>query len=84
MKQITLLSLICIAIGYTACKKEYKCECTTVDSYGTTVSTREISKTSKNNAKAMCGNSTEVYTSSYYAASSTSNSQTSITNCNLK
>lgn len=84
MKKITYFIIAVFVITYTACKKDYKCECTTVGPSGTTVTTKDISKTSKSTAKAICGSSTEVYTSSYSSGSSTSNSQTSITNCSLK
>ncbi|MES2763386.1 MAG: hypothetical protein V4677_14325 [Bacteroidota bacterium] len=70
MKKITLLAAVLVAVSFASCKKEAKCECTTtlsgVTSNGvpqnlgsyteTTVTTKEISKTSKKNAAAMCGN----------------------------
>ena len=75
MKKIVLLAVVIAATSFASCKKDYKCECTrtmtststngvsgTV-SNATTVSTREISKTGKKTATAMCGNSTDVTTS---------------------
>ena len=77
MKKITLLAAVVIAVSFASCKKAAKCECTRsmtststdgvsgTPSNAVTVSTREISKTSKKTAAAICGNSTEVTTSSF-------------------
>lgn len=75
MKKITLLAAVVIAASFASCKKAAKCECTRsmtststngvsgTTSNAVTVSTREISKTGKKTAAAMCGNSTDVTTS---------------------
>ena len=89
MKKIILLASVITVASFASCKKAATCECTTtvtsetyngVNSMGTssqtTVETREISKTSKKTAAAICGNGTT--TSTYNSGGSSSN--TSITN----
>ncbi len=83
MKKISLLAIALFTLSISSCKKAYKCECTTSDAYGTTVSTRDISKTSEKNAQAICGNSTETYTG-IGSGSSTSIVVNSNTSCSLK
>ena len=70
MKKIILLASVITVASFASCKKTAKCECTTtltgVTSNGisqnlgsyteSTVTTKEISKTSKKTAAAMCGN----------------------------
>jgi hypothetical protein len=63
MKKIGIAILAVVAVSLTSCQKSYVCECTTSDGFGSNYSSREISKTSKKTAKAICGNSTEIYTS---------------------
>lgn len=75
MKKIVLLAVVIAATSFASCKKAATCECTrTMTSTNTngvsgtvsnskTVTTREISKTGKKTAAAMCGNSTDVTTS---------------------
>jgi hypothetical protein len=75
MKKLTLLAIACLAISFASCKKDYVCQCTTVGtnysgsntitSPGVVITKREISKTSKKNAEAICGNSVQTTTSSY-------------------
>jgi hypothetical protein len=85
MKKQIIIALASIVLGLAACKKEYTCECTTVDTFGTTNSTHEISKTSKSTAEAICGNSTETYTQSATSASGTTPvTAVAATNCDLK
>lgn len=97
MKKLVLL--ICIASGtyFTSCKKAYQCECVSKETSSTTngvtntvsnnsnTSTREISKTSKKNAQANCGNSTEVNTTSYSVLGTTYTTISNVsTTCTLK
>lgn len=97
MKKITLLALTALTISFASCKKAYHCECTTVQTSSVTngvtdtpsgdktTSTREISKSSKKNAQANCGNSTEESTSSYSFGGTTYNNVTKYsTTCTLK
>jgi hypothetical protein len=97
MKKISLLAITALSISFASCKKSYHCECTTVQTSSVTngvadtpssdknVSIREISKTSKKNAQANCGNSTEEGTSSYSFGSTTYNNVTKYsTTCTLK
>jgi len=97
MKKIILLASVITVASFASCKKAATCECTTtvtsqtyngVNSMGTssqtTVNTREISKTSKKTAAAICGNGTE--TSTYNSGGSSSNTQitNSSTTCAIK
>jgi hypothetical protein len=79
----SILSITLVAMYFVSCKKAYKCECTTEDSYSKVVNTKDISKTSKKNAQAICGNSTSVYSDPYSSGSSTS-PYTENTTCVLK
>lgn len=97
MKKIILLDAVVTVASFASCKKAYKCECSTQEtsvstngnpgtpSNAVTVSTREISKTSKKNAQALCGNSTDVTTSSYTTFGTTYvTTSNSSTTCTLK
>lgn len=95
MKKITLLVAVIVATSFASCKKAAKCECTTTTSSvtngvpdtmpagwsNTTTSTREISKTGKKTAAALCGNTTT--TSSDTGPSYTKVTTTSST-CSIK
>ena len=72
MKKIILLASVITVASFASCKKAATCSCTTtvntqtyngvnsmVNQTQTTVSTREISKTSKKTAAAICGNGTD-------------------------
>ncbi len=83
--KITFLAIALFTIMVSSCKKAYTCQCTTTDPYGSSVSTRDISKTSKNTAEAICGNSSDVYTQAFNSGSGTATSTyNSITSCSLK
>jgi hypothetical protein len=74
---------IVAAVVLSSCQKTYVCECSSYDGFGTNNSSREISKTSKKTAKAICGNSTETY-SSPAAQGNGATIITQTTNCELK
>jgi hypothetical protein len=61
MKKSILNLTAIIFLTFISCKKSVTCVCTTTSTAGnsttTTTTSKEISKTSKKNAKAMCGNS---------------------------
>jgi hypothetical protein len=82
MKRIVVLITVGIALGLPSCKKAYTCECTSSDSFNTVVTTREISKTGKKTAEAICGDYTTVYTPVNSGSGSTT--LTESTNCALK
>lgn len=99
MKKTALIFIASFGIFFTSCKKEYTCECTTTSLNSTVngvpqqtgsakkVSIRGISKTSKKNAKAICGNSTDTYTNTYYdsqSGTSYNSTSTETTKCKLK
>ncbi len=97
MKKLTLLAFITLSISITSCKKAYQCECVSKETSSTTngvanpvsnnssTSTREISKTSKKNAQANCGNSTEVNTTSVSFAGTSIVTVSNVTKtCTLK
>jgi len=85
MKKITVLAVASLTLTLSSCKKAYTCVCTTTDSNGSLVSTRDISKTSEKTAQAICGNSSQVYTETFNAGSGTSTSSyNSLTSCDLK
>jgi hypothetical protein len=75
MKKLTLLAVTCLAISFASCKKDYVCQCTTVGtsssgsntiaSSGVVITKRDISKTSKKNAEAICGNYVQTTSTSY-------------------
>jgi len=85
MKKIILLASVITVASFASCKKAAKCECTTSLSSVThngvsqslvgytdvEVNTKEISKTSKKNAAAQCGNATDVDTQTDVSGSST-------------
>ena len=84
MKKIILLASVITVASFASCKKTAKCECTTtVTSYTsngvnalgnqtqTTVTTRDIAKTSKKTAAAICGGGTDVQTQTYTSGSTT-------------
>ena len=98
MKKIMLLAAVVSVASFASCKKAATCECTTtVTSYTengvnilgtqsqTTVETRQISKTDKKTAAAMCGNSTTTDTQSYTSGgSSYTDIMNSSTTCAIK
>ena len=84
MKKIILLASVITVASFASCKKTAKCECTTtitsytsngVDVLGnqtqTTVSTRDIAKTSKKTAAAICGGGTTTQTQTSTSGSTT-------------
>jgi len=93
-----LLAAVISVASFASCKKAATCECTTtVTSYTengvnilgtqsqTTVSTREIAKTSKKTAAAICGNSTTTDTQTYTSGGTTySDVMTSSSTCAIK
>ena len=98
MKKIILLASVITVASFASCKKAVKCECTTTvtsqtyngsnsmgNSTMTNVSTRDIAKTSKKTAAAICagGTETETYTN---PSGSTTNTQitNSSTTCAIK
>lgn len=98
MKKIILLASVITVASFASCKKAVKCECTTTvtsqtyngsNSLGNTtmtnVSTRDIAKTSKKTAEAICagGTSTDTYSQ---PSGSTTNTQitNSSTTCAIK
>lgn len=86
MKKVLFLTAVTV-IALSSCKKTYKCECTSSNSYSTTVTTRDISKTDKKTAEAVCGDESTVYTENYSAGSGTSAGTTvttTTTDCSLK
>jgi hypothetical protein len=95
MKTITLAAIACLAITVVSCKKDYVCQCTTVGSSysgsstssypGVIVTKRDIPKTSKKTAEAICGDYVQTTSSSYTSQGVTytfSDIQTST--CSLK
>ena len=98
MKKIILLASVITVASFASCKKAAKCECTTtvtsytsngVDVLGnqsqTTVTTRDISKTSKKTAAAMCGGGTDVQTSTSTSGGTTyTDILSSSTTCAIK
>ena len=88
MKKINILAAVAYVLILSSCKKPYTCECTTIYSDGTVVSKRDISKTSKKTAKAICGGGTDVYTETYSSGSGTSGTtaytDSAVTSCELK
>jgi len=69
MKKITLLTAVSVATLFSACKKDYTCECTT----GNSTEKYVIKNVTKGQAKANC-----------VSYSETSNGVTTQTNCSLK
>lgn len=95
MKKITLLAITCLALSVVSCKKDYVCQCTTVGSNssgsgtavsaGVIVTKRDISKTNRKTAEAICGNYTETISSSYVSQGVTYTfSNISTSTCSLK
>ncbi len=96
MKKIVLLAVVIAATSFASCKKAYKCECTrtkTGETYNgvavplvggvsTQTETREISKSSKKSATAMCGNSTD--TDTYTSTGGNVTIDSYATTCSLK
>jgi len=82
MKQVIILAIAAVTLTVSSCKRAYSCECTSVNSIGgTTITKRDISKTSKKTAQAICGS----YTSEYnYADASSTTSQLTATDCELQ
>lgn len=85
MKKVILFSFSALAFVFMSCKKNYTCTCTYTDTtYGyQEVTTRDISKTSKKNAEAICGDYTTVYTDISGSGSSTGSDSYAYT-CVLK
>jgi hypothetical protein len=82
MKQIIILIIPAVLLIVSSCKRAYSCECTTIDSLGGTATTkRDISKTSKKTAQAICGNYTSEYT---YTDGSSTTTQLSTADCELQ
>ncbi|PBQ32792.1 hypothetical protein CNR22_13745 [Sphingobacteriaceae bacterium] len=72
-------------ISLASCKKDYTCVCSTNYDSDKSVTTRDVSNSSKKNAEAICGNSTEVYTYTYTNNGVTVvDSETYLTTCELK
>lgn len=75
MKKLSLLAITLISASVASCKKDYVCECvtvgtstsgsTTVNNNAVVVTKRDISKTNKKTAEAICGNYTQTSSSSY-------------------
>lgn len=75
MKTITLAAIASLAISVVSCKKDYTCQCTTVGSSSSGSATfaspavvttkRDIPKTSRKTAEAICGDYTQTASSSY-------------------
>lgn len=97
MKKIILLASVITVASFASCKKAAKCECTTTvtsqtyngtNSMGnqtqTTVSTRDISKTSKKTAEAICGGGTTTDTYNSGGTSSNTSITNSSTTCAIK
>ncbi|MBP8034390.1 MAG: hypothetical protein KAZ71_07310 [Bacteroidia bacterium] len=99
MKKIILLASVITVASFASCKKAATCECTTtvtgqstngtaanLSGYSnTTVTTKEISKTSKKTAAAMCGNGeTTQTTTSTFGSTTNTQVQTSSTTCAIK
>jgi hypothetical protein len=87
MKKLSVLAIAFTVIGLASCKKAYTCECVTTYTSGETLtSTREISKTSKKNAEAICGSGKDVYADTYSSGSPSNQpyTETYNVNCILK
>jgi hypothetical protein len=84
MKKLSILGIAAMALSLASCKKAYKCECTTnFDADDKMVVTRDIAKTSKKTAEAICGNYSTTETYSTYSPVGTE-SETALTTCELK
>lgn len=83
MKNLSILCIATAMISLASCKKAYTCECTTNYGSDKTVTTRDISKTSKGTAEAICGNSSQADTYTNFSPANTT-TDTYVTTCTLK
>ena len=83
MKKLPILGIAAMLLSLVSCKKAYTCECTTTYDNDVVVSTRDISKTSKKTAEAICGNYSEKDTYTSISPAQT-NTETYNTICALK
>lgn len=83
MKNLSLLCIATAMISLASCKKEYTCECTTNYDDDKIVTTRDISKTSKSTAEAICGNYSEADTYTNFSPANVT-TDTYMTTCALK
>jgi hypothetical protein len=84
MKKLSILGIATMMLSLASCKKAYKCECTTnFDADDKMVVTRDIAKTNKKTAEAICGDYSTTETYSTFSPV-VIESATSLTTCELK
>ena len=84
MKKLSILGIATLMLSLASCKKAYKCECVTnFDADDKMVITRDIAKSSKKTAEAICGDYSTTETYSTFSPAGIKSS-TSTTDCELK
>ncbi len=79
MKKTVFLFSSIIILGFASCKKDRTCECTNISDGFSSTSSITIKKIRKGEAKTLCQNKTNTYSSS-----NANNTSTYVSNCSLK